>query len=87
MEDLQRRIAQRKKERQKLARRNLFIFIIVVAVIIGVSFTACHRPKDNPPAPPNTVDVSPTPQAGDDGQASQPENSAEPQAPTNGAAQ
>ena len=84
MEDLQRRIAQRKKERQKRARRNLFIFIIVVAVIIGVSFTACHRPEDNPP---NTVDVSPTPQAGDDGQASQPENSAEPQAPTNGAAQ
>ena len=30
MEDLQRRIAQRKKERQKRARRNLFIFIIVV---------------------------------------------------------
>lgn len=43
MEDLQRRIALRKKARQKRARRNLLIFILIVAVIIGVSFAACHR--------------------------------------------
>lgn len=65
MEDLQRRIALRKKARQKRARRNLLIFILIIAVVIGISFAACHR-SDGDVEKKTTTVTDTLPQSGTD---------------------